>query len=390
MVLLTANISQGQIIAANSYQITLLNGTVGESATKLYIIASIYTATSLGWWLLYRRLETVYVVSLPFVFYGLAFFFIGISPLVPQSGSTNWLHNVATGLYALASSSGALYFAVNFADEGTRRRGLTSTQFNLSVTDTRTGGAPVTSFVYRACVIQGTQQIYVVALWYWGAALAKAQGTVSVVANLNAYPKIIAPVCIVVACVMWTVGVVLFVGLPTYYRQAPGHIPAFYPSLLRRKVILVRPQNLSCSVRCPIQLTYHPRQWFFVVVVIHNYFLSAPYGRNWLYLWSSQAVPAWLIVILIIVFFVGVWILFLYIFSHMSKSHSWVLPVFAMGLGAPRWAQILWSTSNMGQYLPWTAGPIASGVAARSLWLWLGVLDAVQGVGKSSPLFSPP
>lgn len=56
-----------------------------------------------------------------------------------------------------------------------------------------------------------------------------------------------------------------------------------------------------------------------------------------------------------------------------------------MGLGAPRWAQILWSTSNMGQYLPWTVGPIASGVAGRSLWLWLGVLDAVQGVGMSPP-----
>ena len=93
--------------------------------------------------------------------------------------------------------------------------------------------------------------------------------------------------------------------------------------------------------------------------------------------------PVWLTLILIIIFFVGIWIVFLYIFSHMSKSHSWVLPVFAMGLGAPRWAQILWSTSNMGQYLPWTVGPIASGVAGRSLWLWLGVLDAVQGVGKS-------
>ena len=101
------------------------------------------------------------------------------------------------------------------------------------------GGAPVTSFVYRACVIQGTQQIYVVALWYWGAALAKSQGTVSVVANLNSYPKIIVPVGIVVAFLMWTIGVVLFMGLPMYYRQAPGNIPAFYPSLFRRKIIVV-------------------------------------------------------------------------------------------------------------------------------------------------------
>lgn len=109
--------------------------------------------------------------------------------------------------------------------------------------DTRTGGAPVTAFVYRACVIQGTQQIYVVALWYWGAALAKAQGTASVVANLNSYPKIIVPLCIIVAGLMWSVGVILFIGLPSYYRQAPGNIPSFYSSLFRRKIIIVRFQH---------------------------------------------------------------------------------------------------------------------------------------------------
>lgn len=53
-----------------------------------------------------------------------------------------------------------------------------------------------------------------------------------------------------------------------------------------------------------------------------------------------------------------------------------------MGLGAPRWAQMLWGTSNIGQYVPWAGGPVASAIAGRSLWLWLGVLDAVQGVGK--------
>ena len=106
------------MIAANSYQITLLNGTVGETATQVYVIASIYLVASLGWWFLYRRLQTVYVVSLPFVFYGLAFFFIGISTLAPHPSNRNWLHNAATGVYALASASGALYFAVNFADEG--------------------------------------------------------------------------------------------------------------------------------------------------------------------------------------------------------------------------------------------------------------------------------
>ena len=38
-----------------------------------------------------------------------------------------------------------------------------------------------------------------------------------------------------------------------------------------------------------------------------------------------------------------------------------------------------WGTSGMGLYLPWAgvAGPYVS----TCLWLWLGVLDALQGVG---------
>jgi len=109
------------MIAANSYQLTLLTGTIGESAITLYVTASIYLASSFGWWLLYRRLQTVYVLSLPFLLYGLAFFLIGLSPLGPTPSGRDWMHNAATGFYALASSSGALFFAVNFADEGNGR-----------------------------------------------------------------------------------------------------------------------------------------------------------------------------------------------------------------------------------------------------------------------------
>ena len=50
---------------------------------------------------------------------------------------------------------------------------------------------------------------------------------------------------IVIACLMWAVGVVLLIGLPKYYRQAPGHIPSFYTSLFRRKIILVRHTSTS-------------------------------------------------------------------------------------------------------------------------------------------------
>lgn len=40
---------------------------------------------------------------------------------------------------------------------------------------------------------------------------------------------------------------------------------------------------------------------------------------------------------------------------------------------------MLWGTSSLALYIPWAgnSGPYL-GV---SLWLWLGVLDAIQGVG---------
>jgi len=137
--------------------------------------------------------------------------------------------------------------------------------------------------------------------------------------------------------------------------------------------------------------------WFFMTVVsklsaygerpahspqlIQNFFLSAPYGRNWLYLWSSKHVHAYHIVLLVLLFFILVWAALLYVFNILSKSHSWILPLFAIGLGAPRWCQMLWGTSGIGQYVPWAGGPIGSAIAGRSLWLWLGVLDSLQGVG---------
>lgn len=42
---------------------------------------------------------------------------------------------------------------------------------------------------------------------------------------------------------------------------------------------------------------------------------------------------------------------------------------------------MLWSCTPMGQYVPWVGGGLASALFSRSLWLWLGMLDALQGVG---------
>lgn len=60
---------------------------------------------------------------------------------------------------------------------------------------------------------------------------------------------------------------------------------------------------------------------------IQNFFMSAPYGRNWSFLFSSSAVKEWQILLLAAGFFIGVWAVFLYILGHLSKSHTWIFPV---------------------------------------------------------------
>lgn len=40
---------------------------------------------------------------------------------------------------------------------------------------------------------------------------------------------------------------------------------------------------------------------------------------------------------------------------------------------------MLWGTSSLALYIPWAGG--AGPYLGTSLWLWLGVLDAIQGVG---------
>lgn len=330
----------GQILAANSYQIVLLTDSAfgADQNEKLYIIGGIYIVASCLWWFLYRKMTPRYVLSLPFIFYGLTFLLVGLSPFIPSGGGRDWTRNVATGLYATASASGSLYFALNFGDEG---------------------GAPIKSWVYRALFVQGIQQIYVAALFYFGQVLSGETTTNGMDSMVTDQPILAAITC-PIAALLLAIGLLLFTSLPMYYRQTPGRIPSFYQSLLRRKLIL----------------------WMFVSVILQNYFLSSIYGRSWTYLWSSQHAPKWVIVILVAIFFIGVWSAILWIFAQLSKSHSWILPMFAFGLLAPRWAQSFWGVSSYGLWLPWVpGGAIGSAIAGRSLWLWLGVLDMIQGVG---------
>ncbi|KAI4117714.1 MAG: hypothetical protein LQ345_002108 [Seirophora villosa] len=328
----------GQIIAANSYQITLLTGAYGQAANKLYVVASIYLASSVIWWALFRLVKQAYVLSTPFVLYGLAFFLIGMGPYTSNLTSRGWIYNVATALYAVASASGSLFFALNFGTEG---------------------GTPAQSWAFRACVIQGSQQIFVAALWFWGSTLTASSnaGTLSSTALITSRPTITA-ITTPIAVLLWAVGLVLLLGLPNYYRQRPGKIPAFYQTLFRRDIVV----------------------WFFIAVVLQNYWLSAPYGRNWRYLWSSQHAPTWSIILLILIFFVAVWTAALAVLGHLSKQHSWIIPIFSIGLGCPRWSQILWAISGIATYIP-HGSPAVGAALGRALWCWLAVLDAVQGVG---------
>jgi alpha-1,3-glucan synthase len=214
--------------------------------------------------------------------------------------------------------------------------------------------------VFRACVIQGTQQLYITALFYWGQTLTTATSFGKTDTNLLTDSKKMALVTFPIAVFLWFLAAILFTSLPPYYCQSPGQIPDFYRTLLNRNLII----------------------WFLITVFLQNYFLSTPYGRNWQYLWSSNLVQHWAILLLVVVFFVFVWAAFLFILGRLSRKHSWILPIFAIGLGAPRWAQILWATSGIGSWVPWMpGGPVAGALAGRSLWLWLGLMDSIQGVG---------
>ena len=337
----------GQIIAANSYQITLLAGKNGQTAEDLYIIASIYLAGTLIWWTLFRRVASVWALSIPFAFYGLAFFLIGVSGFSSSSTAEGWVQNVATGFYSLASSSGSLFFSLNFGSEG---------------------GSSIKTWTFRACVVQGTQQIYVALLWLWGDKLSSLTTSGASSSSLVLAPGGLLALGLFLSLACWAIGILLFLGLPGYYRSRPGSIPSLYKSVYHRKII----------------------PWFLVVVIIQNYFMATQTGRNWKFLFSSSHAPWWSVFMLMIIFFIGIWSLLLLFLGRLSLEHSWIFPIFAIGLGAPRWCHMIWGTSGMGLYIPWTvvgsdpsspASFVASALVSRSLWLWLGVLDALQGVG---------
>jgi alpha-1,3-glucan synthase len=327
----------GQVIASNSYQITLLTGSVGEAASKLYATAGVYLVFTIVWYIMSRTLKLFHPLSLPFFVYGVAFLVLGVSPFASNTVARAWLQNVATGIYAAAASSGGLAFAFNFGTDG---------------------GSPVSTWIARLAAIQGASQLYSLGLWAWGSAITAASASNESIPSLASSPAMLG-VCLPICILLWVVGAVLFVGLPDFYRETPGPVPQLWLTLLRRKTIA----------------------WYLLAVVLQNYFLSTLYGRTWLFLFSSDYLPTWAVVLLALAFFVVCWCAVLCALARLAKSHPWLFPMFAVGLGAPRWAQTWWACSRIGLWLPWAGSAAAGAAASRMLWLWLGLLDGLQGAG---------
>lgn len=135
-----------------------------------------------------------------------------------------------------------------------------------------------------------------------------------------------------------------------------------------------------------------------VAEILRDFWLSPVYGRNQAFLWASTRAPVWTTFIEIFVFFVVIWAVsriclskprelrlimvpqvVMFGLRKLVVEHTWLVPMVAIGLVSPRWAQSFWGISGLGSYIPWAGS--AGHYVSTGLWLWLGMLDAVQGVG---------
>ena len=119
-------------------------------------------------------------------------------------------------------------------------------------------GVPTKQWITRALTVSGFAQIYSIGLWYWDSIVANVAPTATVFVCRSNVPQIIV-LGVPIAIVFCAIGVILYLGLPNFYRQFPATIPGFYISLYRRKVV----------------------PWFFVTIILRNYWLSAPFGCSW-------------------------------------------------------------------------------------------------------------
>jgi alpha-1,3-glucan synthase len=133
------------MLSATSFQITLLSGQSLRHDLELYVLGAAFLTLSVVWYVLFCLKPSVYVLSSPWIFFGLAFFLIGLPSVAPAPhGVHDPLSSAATWCYAAASAATFAFFSLNFGEEA-------------GATEVR---------ILRACIVQGTQQVWVAAMWY--------------------------------------------------------------------------------------------------------------------------------------------------------------------------------------------------------------------------------
>ena len=109
------------MLSATSFQITLLSGQNWQTDLQLYVLGGVFLAASAVWYVLFRYKPAVYVLAAPWIFFGIAFFLIGLPSVASALHSTHdVLSSVATWAYAVASSAAFLFFGLNFGEEAVR------------------------------------------------------------------------------------------------------------------------------------------------------------------------------------------------------------------------------------------------------------------------------
>jgi alpha-1,3-glucan synthase len=116
--LYTIIIALGQVLGATSFQITLLAGATSQNNPHLYILGGIFLVASAVWYPMFRWKPAVWVLSVPWLFFALAFFLIGLPSLAQRPHPAHqMLSTVATWCYAVASAAVFLFFGLNFGEE---------------------------------------------------------------------------------------------------------------------------------------------------------------------------------------------------------------------------------------------------------------------------------
>jgi len=120
--LYTIILALGQMLGATSFQITLLSGQNYQGDMQLYVLGCIFFIASLVWYTLFRYKPSVYVLAYPWIFFGLAFFLVGLPSISDMFSATahDVITSVATWCYAIASAAAFLFFGLNFGEEAVR------------------------------------------------------------------------------------------------------------------------------------------------------------------------------------------------------------------------------------------------------------------------------